>query len=166
MHTSIYFVILILYFCEFWTFVTYDPNIRSLLCSCTGHMFGCRQLQERTGKWFSRRKSFNKMSSSSENFYANKHELYLNDNEWYKWQVYFTEIRNASVHLHILKDTYWSRRRLIVDKWYIMPSGYQHPCWNKGSIIDAPNVFCYSIHDRWVSWSISLVVNAVRGCWD
>ena len=28
MHTSIYLVILILYFCEFWTFVTYDPNIR------------------------------------------------------------------------------------------------------------------------------------------
>ena len=26
MHTSIYFVMLILYFCEFWTFVTYDPN--------------------------------------------------------------------------------------------------------------------------------------------
>ena len=28
MHTSIYFVILILYFCEFGTFVIYDPNIR------------------------------------------------------------------------------------------------------------------------------------------
>ena len=30
MHTSIYFVILILYFCEFWTFVTYDPNMRTV----------------------------------------------------------------------------------------------------------------------------------------
>ena len=29
MHTSIYFVILILYFCEFWTFVIYDPNKRA-----------------------------------------------------------------------------------------------------------------------------------------
>ena len=28
MHNSIYFVILILYFCEFWWFVTYDPNRR------------------------------------------------------------------------------------------------------------------------------------------
>ena len=26
MHTSIYFVILILYFCELWPFGTYDPN--------------------------------------------------------------------------------------------------------------------------------------------
>ena len=30
MHTKINFVILILYFCEFWTFVIYDPNTRHL----------------------------------------------------------------------------------------------------------------------------------------
>ena len=29
MHTSIYFVILILYFCELWPFGTYNPNIRA-----------------------------------------------------------------------------------------------------------------------------------------
>ena len=28
MHTSIYFVILILYFCELWPFGTYNPNRR------------------------------------------------------------------------------------------------------------------------------------------
>ena len=31
MHTSIYFVILILYFCELWPFGTYNPNIRIVL---------------------------------------------------------------------------------------------------------------------------------------
>ena len=38
MHTSIYFVILILYFCEFWTFVTYDPDRRSLNLLFTVHI--------------------------------------------------------------------------------------------------------------------------------
>ena len=32
MHTSIYFVILILYFCELWPFGTYNPNIRPFRC--------------------------------------------------------------------------------------------------------------------------------------
>ena len=28
MHTCIYFVIIFSYFCELWTFVIYDPNMR------------------------------------------------------------------------------------------------------------------------------------------
>ena len=33
MHTSTYFVILILYFCELWPFGTYNPNKRTLYVS-------------------------------------------------------------------------------------------------------------------------------------